>query len=162
MTKNIPFFPILHVFAPLNDVRAYIAWSWKTTLIMWFFFTRMISNFKYKWPPWAKTTCIHGSHWSLRPSIRHLWHHIVIQLQISAPQKTIYTHINMTRLNTESFYKVLSVIIPSISHPNKCHHNKRKPKQERTQWKHDLHLMWPHPLCFSQVVAFIKLEDVFH
>ena len=27
MTKNIPFFPILHVFAPLNDVRAYIAWS---------------------------------------------------------------------------------------------------------------------------------------
>ena len=27
MTKNIPFFPILHVFAPLNDVRAYIALS---------------------------------------------------------------------------------------------------------------------------------------
>ena len=37
MTKNIPFFPILHVFAPLNDVRAYIAWSWKTTLITWIF-----------------------------------------------------------------------------------------------------------------------------
>ena len=37
MTKNIPFFPILHV-APLNDVRAYIAWSWKTTLIKWIFF----------------------------------------------------------------------------------------------------------------------------
>ena len=37
MTKNIPFFPILHVFAPLNDVRAYIASSWKTTLITWFF-----------------------------------------------------------------------------------------------------------------------------
>ena len=37
MTKNIPFFPILHVFAPLNDVHAYIAWSWKTTLIMWIF-----------------------------------------------------------------------------------------------------------------------------
>ena len=31
-------FLILHVFAPLNDVRAYIAWSWKTTLITWFFF----------------------------------------------------------------------------------------------------------------------------
>ena len=31
------FFPILHVFAPLNDVRAYIAWSWKTTLITWIF-----------------------------------------------------------------------------------------------------------------------------
>ena len=27
MTKNTPFFPILHVFAPLNNVRAYIAWS---------------------------------------------------------------------------------------------------------------------------------------
>ena len=38
MTKNIPFFPILHVFAPLNDVRAYIAWSWKTTLITREFF----------------------------------------------------------------------------------------------------------------------------
>ena len=38
MTKNIHFFPILHVFAPLNDVRAYIAWSWKTTLITWFFY----------------------------------------------------------------------------------------------------------------------------
>ena len=58
MTKNTPFFPrILHVLAPLNDVRAYIAWSWKTTPITWFFFffffffTRMISNFKCKWPP---------------------------------------------------------------------------------------------------------------
>ena len=37
MTKNTRFFPILHVFAPLNDVRAYIAWSWKTTLITWIF-----------------------------------------------------------------------------------------------------------------------------
>ena len=30
MTKKTPFFPILYVFAPLNDVRAYSAWSWKT------------------------------------------------------------------------------------------------------------------------------------
>ena len=37
MSKNTPFFPILHVFAPLNDVRAYSAWSWKTTLITWIF-----------------------------------------------------------------------------------------------------------------------------
>ena len=37
MTKNTPFFPILHVFAPLNDVRAYSAWFWKTTLITWIF-----------------------------------------------------------------------------------------------------------------------------
>ena len=35
--KNTPFFPLLHVFAPLNDVRAYSAWSWKTTLITWIF-----------------------------------------------------------------------------------------------------------------------------
>ena len=27
MTKNTPFFPILHVFTPLNDVRAYNDWS---------------------------------------------------------------------------------------------------------------------------------------
>ena len=38
MTKNTPIFQILHVFAPLNNVCTYIAWSWKTTLIMWFFF----------------------------------------------------------------------------------------------------------------------------
>ena len=37
MTKNTPFFQILHVFAPLNDVRAYSAWSWKTILITWIF-----------------------------------------------------------------------------------------------------------------------------
>ena len=37
MTSNKLFFPILHVFAPLNDVHVYIAWSWKTTLITWFF-----------------------------------------------------------------------------------------------------------------------------
>ena len=37
MTKNTPFFWILLVFAPLNDVCAYIAWSWKTTLITWIF-----------------------------------------------------------------------------------------------------------------------------
>ena len=30
-------FPILHVFAPLNDVSVYTAWSWKTTL-MWIFY----------------------------------------------------------------------------------------------------------------------------
>ena len=47
------FFPILHIFAPLKDVRVYIAYSWKTTLITWIFFTRMISNFKHKWPPGA-------------------------------------------------------------------------------------------------------------
>ena len=53
MSKNIPFIPILHVFAPLNDVRAYIAWSWKNNPNYVNFFTRMISNFKNKWPPRA-------------------------------------------------------------------------------------------------------------
>ena len=43
-------------FAPLNDIRAYIAWSWKTTLITLIFFTWMISNFKYKWPPEQSNT----------------------------------------------------------------------------------------------------------
>ena len=35
--KQTFFFPSLHVFAPLSDVRAYITWSWKTTLITWIF-----------------------------------------------------------------------------------------------------------------------------
>ena len=35
--KTYPFFQFCTFFAPLNDVRAYIAWSWKTTLIMWIF-----------------------------------------------------------------------------------------------------------------------------
>ena len=38
MAKNTPFFPILHVFAPLNDVRAYIAFPGKTTLLHDFFY----------------------------------------------------------------------------------------------------------------------------
>ena len=38
MTKNTPYFPILHILLPLNDIRAYIAWSWKTTLITWIFY----------------------------------------------------------------------------------------------------------------------------
>ena len=38
LPKTHPFFPILHVFAHLNDVRRYISWSWKTTLITWFFY----------------------------------------------------------------------------------------------------------------------------
>ena len=43
--KTHPFFPILNVFAPLNDVRPYSAWSWKTTLITWIF--------GWAWyPPW--------------------------------------------------------------------------------------------------------------
>ena len=36
--KTHLFFSILHGSASLNDVRAYIAWSWKTTLITWIFY----------------------------------------------------------------------------------------------------------------------------
>ena len=61
--KTYPFFPILAVFAPLNDVRAYIAWSWKHPNYM-NFVTRMISNFKYKWTPgyrwdYLSSQCMH-------------------------------------------------------------------------------------------------------
>ena len=42
-------FPILLVYVPLNDVRAYIAWSLNPNYVN--LFTRMISNFKYKRPP---------------------------------------------------------------------------------------------------------------
>ena len=52
LTKNTPFFsPILHVFAPLNNVRVYIASVLKNNPNYVNFFTRMISNFKYKCPP---------------------------------------------------------------------------------------------------------------
>ena len=57
MTKNIPFFPILHVFAPLNDVRAYIAWSWKTTLITWIFFYADDIQLQIQVPPLGKGPC---------------------------------------------------------------------------------------------------------
>ena len=44
--QNLSILPKVHPFFfkfctflhPLNNVRAYIAWSWKTTLITWFFF----------------------------------------------------------------------------------------------------------------------------
>ena len=55
MTKNTPFFQILHIFAPLNNVRAYIAWSWKTTLIMWLFLRA--------WYPTSDTSALPGHEW---------------------------------------------------------------------------------------------------
>ena len=42
-------------FAPLNDVRAYIVWSWKTTLIMWIFYKDNI-NLIYSGPPGCHLT----------------------------------------------------------------------------------------------------------
>ena len=52
LTKNTPLFPILHVIAPLNDVRAYIAWSWKTTLIMCIFFYEDDIQLQIQVAPW--------------------------------------------------------------------------------------------------------------
>ena len=47
--KTYLFFPN---FTPLNDIRMYIAWSWKNNPnYVNSYFTGMISNFKYKWPP---------------------------------------------------------------------------------------------------------------
>ena len=57
MTKNTPFFPILHVFAPLNDVRAYSAWSWKTTLITWIFGRAWYPPWHSSGPPGRYVDC---------------------------------------------------------------------------------------------------------
>ena len=54
--KTHPFFPILHVFAPLNAVRAYSAWSWKTTLITWIFGRAW-------YPPWHSSGPPPGAFW---------------------------------------------------------------------------------------------------
>ena len=51
--KTHLFFPILHVFAPLNDVRAYSAWSWKTTLITWIFGRAWYPPWHSNGPPWG-------------------------------------------------------------------------------------------------------------
>ena len=67
--KTHPFFPILHVFVPLNDVRAYSAWSWKTTLIAWIFGPAWYPLDIRVAPPGSKTHCFaifeanfHGMH----------------------------------------------------------------------------------------------------
>ena len=54
MTKNTPFFRILHVFfSPLNDVHAFLAWSWKTTLITWIFGRVWYPPLTFECPPGA-------------------------------------------------------------------------------------------------------------
>ena len=61
MTKNTPFLPILHVFAHLNDVRVYIAWSWKTTLITWIFLRGWYPTSNTNDPFWGynkRTSCL--------------------------------------------------------------------------------------------------------
>ena len=58
MPKNTPFFQILHVFAPLNDVRAYSAWSWKTTLITWIFGRAWYPLDIFECPPQEGEECL--------------------------------------------------------------------------------------------------------
>ena len=62
MTQNTPFFPILHVFAPLNAVRAHSAWSWKITLITWIFGRAW-------YPPWHSSGPPRGQMVASLPSI---------------------------------------------------------------------------------------------
>ena len=59
MTKNTPFVPVLHVFAPLNDVHEYNAWSWKTTLISEFL-DEPDTPLDIRVPPRAKSWIKHG------------------------------------------------------------------------------------------------------
>ena len=51
MTKNIPFFPVLHVFAPLNDVRAYSNLGLKNNTNYVIFWTSLIPPLTFEWPP---------------------------------------------------------------------------------------------------------------
>ena len=82
--KNTPFFPILHVFTPLNDVRAYIAWSWKTTLITWiFFFYEDGIQLQIHLPPPPACT------WSVIPGC-DLEHEIIIILSFSTILLRLY------------------------------------------------------------------------
>ena len=99
MTKNIPFFPILHVFAPLNDVRAYIALSWKTTLITWFFLRGWYPTSDTSGPPGVTIKQCQrintiNTGWIFRP-----WHSVswcctpIIRWQVTATRTRLpYTH----------------------------------------------------------------------
>ena len=82
MTKNTSFFPILHVFAPLNDVRAYSAWSWKTTLITWIFGRAW-------YPPWHSSGPPRGQNQmnSFSASIIHVF------TQGNSPEKLCHNRI---------------------------------------------------------------------
>ena len=64
ITKNTAFFQILHVFAPLNDVHAYIAYMVLKNNPNYMNFLRVMSNFKYKCPspspPPRIWMCVHN------------------------------------------------------------------------------------------------------
>ena len=52
MTKNTAlFFQFCTFLHPLNDVRTYIAWSWKTTLITWIFLRGWYPTLNTSAPP---------------------------------------------------------------------------------------------------------------
>ena len=132
MTKNIPFFPILHIFAPLNDVRVCIAWSWKSNLITWIFFTRMISNFKYKCPHPGSAQCDTLSkrfvHQSTKSSTSITWgkgndHQVIatdkyqdVQLDETSPY-VFLSHMCLTCSNPGGHSHVRGILVCSALRP---------------------------------------------
>ena len=56
--KTHPFFQFCTFLPPLNAVRAYSAWSWKTTLITWIFGRAWYPPWHSSGPPGAKGTQI--------------------------------------------------------------------------------------------------------
>ena len=71
MTKNTPFFPILHVFAPLNHVREYSAWSWENNPNYVNFWTSLIPPLTFEWPfgPVYQSYVLKKKHFSCQNNI---------------------------------------------------------------------------------------------
>ena len=140
MTKNTLFFPILQVFAPLNNVRAYIAWSWKTTLITWIFFRG--------WYPTSNT--------STPPPPPVLW---------SSLAWDVTQHMNMSAFGVIStlllhticaLYPLLSILVPKPLNPyvvglydiplyKTPKKSKQTNKQTKTKTKNRVNYKWFGP-----------------
>ena len=78
--QNLPLWPKTHPFLqfctflhPLNDVGAYIAWSWKSTLIMWIFYEDDIQPEIQVAPrdQHTHTLCVSTRHTCLRKVLRN-------------------------------------------------------------------------------------------
>ena len=81
MTQNTPFFRILHVFFTLNDVHAFLAWSWKTTLITWIF--------GWAWyPPWHSSAPPGAGMWLCNLAPMHSRTHY----SHTNPSQYLYSH----------------------------------------------------------------------
>ena len=92
-----PFFSILHIFAPLNNVREYIAWSWKTTLIMWIFLRG--------WYPTSNTSGLP------RHIVYLMWTNIFLTNLTILTSQLIQTH---HKINFKWLYISMSTILPSL------------------------------------------------